>query len=413
MAIELMAIGDSIYNGVRSLTINADLAAHSVPAQVAGAFRWNFVSPDYPRPMLADLEAVFRDPAAGTLDLLRDVASNAHAWLADKSWSRQPMFHNISIAQQVVNDIGTANYADSLATAERIATLGAAMALTDLPTLYQALNTCFILNPGRVANDKRTAVDILSEAKPKRLLVNMGINDGLWDLLFMANPTNYQAMLNLGDMAKLAAALQAKCPDIEHFYINLFPKPSSIGNLMSRADDDAPQNGYFEHYIGRLLGNGGIPAATMREIDTWVNATLNPGICDAFAPLGARAHFVDLYAMSGSYDRKNGIASKSVIVNNGGTPIMLDNLPLEVVLLIGGLLHGGQFGLDNLHPTIPGYGLIAQAVCDTIAAAEGLAPVVINMQACYAADTLLHSLPASIGLADFALELVSSFIPGA
>jgi hypothetical protein len=32
MAIEMMAIGDSLYNGVRSLTINANLAAHSVPA---------------------------------------------------------------------------------------------------------------------------------------------------------------------------------------------------------------------------------------------------------------------------------------------------------------------------------------------------------------------------------------------
>ncbi len=35
---ELMAIGDSIYNGTRSLTTNAELARLSVPAQVARAF---------------------------------------------------------------------------------------------------------------------------------------------------------------------------------------------------------------------------------------------------------------------------------------------------------------------------------------------------------------------------------------
>ena len=35
---ELMAIGDSIYNGTRSLTTNAELAQLSVPAQVARAF---------------------------------------------------------------------------------------------------------------------------------------------------------------------------------------------------------------------------------------------------------------------------------------------------------------------------------------------------------------------------------------
>ena len=53
---ELMAIGDSVYNGVRSLTIDRVLASHSVPAQVAAAFGWDFVSPDYPRPVLANLE---------------------------------------------------------------------------------------------------------------------------------------------------------------------------------------------------------------------------------------------------------------------------------------------------------------------------------------------------------------------
>ena len=67
---ELMAIGDSLGNGVRSLTIDSDLAAHAVPAQVARAFNWDFVAPDYPRPMLADFEAIFRDPLVGTLDLL-------------------------------------------------------------------------------------------------------------------------------------------------------------------------------------------------------------------------------------------------------------------------------------------------------------------------------------------------------
>ena len=36
-----MAIGDSIYNGTRSLTTNAELAALSVPAQVARAFGWD------------------------------------------------------------------------------------------------------------------------------------------------------------------------------------------------------------------------------------------------------------------------------------------------------------------------------------------------------------------------------------
>ena len=412
MAIEMMAIGNSLYNGVRSLTIDADLAAHSVPAQVANAFRWPFISPDYPRVMLADVEKIFCDPLSGTLNLIKNAAANAHAWLASATWSNDAMFHNLSIAQQVVSDIATANYSQSLATAEQLAALGASLPLGKLPVLYQALNTCFVLNPQRTAGDTRSAIDILAEAKPKRLLINIGINDGLWALLLMGDPTDFKERIDpTAAMLRLAGELQAKCRDIEHFYINLFPKPSAIANLMPRTDMEVPSNGYFNLYLGRLVQAGGIPRNTMKEIDTWVNVELNPAIRRAFAALGQRAHFVDLYAMNAAYDRKNGIATRSVIVNSGMTQILLDNLPLEVTPF-GGRRDGGLFGLDNLHPTIVGYRLIAQAVCDVIAATESLAPTVINLQSCYAANSLLHNLPPQIGLADFVLSFIGAFIRG-
>jgi hypothetical protein len=111
-----------------------------------------------------------------------------------------------------------------------------------------------------------------------------------------------------------------------------------------------------------------------------------------------------------AYDRKNGIATKQVIVQSGSTQIMLDNLPLEVLPLVGGRRDGGLFGLDNLHPTIVGYGLIAQAVCDEIALIEQLPAPRVNLQACYAADTLLHNLPPLIALADFVLGFIGAFV---
>lgn len=413
MPIELMAVGDSLYNGVRSLTIDANLAAQSVPAQVARAFRWDFVSPDYPRVMLADFEKLFGDPVSGTANLIRNATANAHAWLADSSWSQHAMFHNLSIAQQVVNDIATANYSDALATAQRLAAQGAMLSLNDLPTLYQALNTCFVLNPQRTAGGQRTAVDILAAAQPKRLLVNIGVNDGLWHLLLMGDATDYATRLDpTAAMRQLAEALQANCAAIEHVYVNLFPKPSAIANLMPRTDEETPAFGYFAQYLGRLIQAGGIPGALMREIDEWVNTQLNPAVRAAFQSLGERVHFVDLYAMTAGYDRKNGIATKSVIVRSGATQIMLDNLPLEVLPLVGGRRDGGLFGLDNLHPTVVGYGLIAQAVCDTIAATEQLSPTVVNLQSCYDADTLLHHLPPQIALTDFLLGFVGAFIGG-
>jgi hypothetical protein len=412
MSEEMMAIGDSLYNGVRSLTIDGTLASNAVPAQVARAFGWDFVVPDYPRVVLADFEALFSDPRVGNLDLSRSAAANAHAWLADKTWSQHAMFDNLSIAQQRVEDLSAANYAGSLAVAEALAAMGAALPIEKIPTLYQAINTCFILNPTRTANSKQTALDIISAAKPKRLLINIGINNGLWSLLLLANAKNFAANIDpTQQMASLAGALEAKCGSVENFYINLFPKPSAIANLMARTDDESPSGGYYQRYLGRLLQAGGIDGDTMREVDTWVQTNLNPRIRQAFAVLGSRANFVDLYDVTANYDTKNQSGGGRVIVKSGRSEILIDNFPLEV-LPFGGRREGGLFGLDNLHPTIVGYGLIAQAVCDTIAHKERLAPRTIDLQACYDADTLLHNLPANIALADFVLSFIGGFIPG-
>jgi hypothetical protein len=53
---EMMAIGDSLFNGVRSLTINHHLAKWSAPKQVATALGIDFAVPDYPRHVVVDFE---------------------------------------------------------------------------------------------------------------------------------------------------------------------------------------------------------------------------------------------------------------------------------------------------------------------------------------------------------------------
>ena len=412
---EVMAIGDSIYNGVRSLTINAALAANSPPALVARAFDWPFVTPDYPFDMLADLEAIFRHPASGTLGFARSAAANAHGWLASPRWSAAPLFHNLSIAQQTVSDIWTANYKSAIKTASDLAVSGAALPIAKFPALYQALNTAFVLNPTRVPDDPRTAIDILAAEQPKRVLINIGVNNGLFTILLMADSTDYAHRMNpIADMRTLALHLKEACPHTQHFYINLFPKPSSIANLMAPWTGDPapiPNAGYYDRYIGHLLGNGGISRARMRELDDWVRTDLNPRVQNAYAPLGDRARFVDLYASSSMYDRKNLTNTKEVLVRKNGTQILLDNRAIDVMPLFGGLggFGGGLFGLDNLHPTIVGYGLIAQAVCEVIAQTENVPVPIVDLQACYDADTLLHNLPATIGLADFAIEFLGTF----
>ncbi len=410
MAVEMMAVGDSIYNGVRSATISAELAEWSVPAQVARAFGWAFVSPDYPRPVLEDFEAgLFRTPFEGAADLMERVTANARAWLNGQPWSDQPLFHNLAIAQQTVADISAAN---SKASLQQAHDLMRNLSLAKLPQLYQAINTAFILDPRQSDPENgRTAIGLLAEAKPKRLLVNIGINDGLWTLALMGNATDFRTAIDpTAAMAYLAGNLAQNCRDIEHVYVNLFPKPSALANLMPRRDGVQPRDGYFdEPYLGRLIQAGGITRDDMRAVDDYVREDLNHRIRNAWAPLGDRAHFVDLYAVTAAYDRKNGIDSREVRLVDGPSQILLDNFPLQA-LLIGGRQSGGLFGLDNLHPTIPGYGLIAQAVCDCIAAVEGGSRPVIDLQAAYAADDLLSNLPGTIALADFGLSFIGAFL---
>lgn len=315
-----------------------------------------------------------------------------------------------------MNDTYTANYADALKAAKDIAASGATMSLRKLTDLYKALNTCLVLNPGRTPDDRSTAIDILASAEPKRVLIHIGVNNGLWELLLMADPTDFANRINpIADMRTLALHLKESCPATEHFYINLFPKPSAVANLSPPWTGDTapiPVDGYYDKYVGHLLGTGGLTRVQMREIDNWVRDDLNPRVQGAFAPLGGRAHFVDLYASAVTYDRKNGTNTKEVILHHGRSPFLLDNRAIEVTPFGGlGGFGGGLFGLDNLHPTIVGYGLIAQSVCDVIAETEGLPAPEIDLQACYDADNLLNNLPPTVGLADFALQFVGAFIP--
>src|SRR5437667_10237331 len=57
---KLMVIGDSLAQGCRSLSVKADFCAQGWPARVAQAQGWEFVTPDFPREVLFDLEAEVR-----------------------------------------------------------------------------------------------------------------------------------------------------------------------------------------------------------------------------------------------------------------------------------------------------------------------------------------------------------------
>ncbi|MFO1157422.1 MAG: hypothetical protein U1E60_01145 [Reyranellaceae bacterium] len=415
---ELMAIGDSCYNGVRSLTIDAALARQSVPAQVAKAFGWRFLVPDYPRRILFDLEAIARHP--GSLGSLRQtILHNAREWANAGAWSALLAFDNISVAQMTISDLMMFtfnNHAGKIqGLIDRIA--GSSALRTDaIVDLYFTINGSFLLNPSHDASNpfaSMTPLDIVEYRQPRRLLVNIGINDGIWEVCLSAkNAIDSDAiMAAMQDLGDRLVALR-KQGAVDHIYFNLLPKPSVVANLMPRANPAhcPPASGYYPEYLGRLGQVGGLTGTDMAGIDSQVQA-LNENIqidfAGRFGSVGG-LHFVDIYDVMAKQDDKHCRDITPIRVDHGTMQWHLTNKPLQS---LGGFVGGGLFGLDNLHPSTVGYATLAMAVCEQITAVEGICPAnPISHQDAFDADTLLWDVPRLWDIENLVLDLAKDLI---
>ncbi|MCG8356813.1 MAG: hypothetical protein MI920_14680, partial [Kiloniellales bacterium] len=168
---EMMAIGDSLYNGVRSLTINEDLAQGSPPAQVARGLGIAIEVPDYRRPVLFDLEEELRDGI--DLDRIRsNILDNADRWMEERgAWSSARFFDNISVAGFDYGDLHrTTAGALRPQIPRHLAQLRADKGLnfSALVDLYMALNTAFLLNPtGDPDFEDLTSLEWVASRKPR------------------------------------------------------------------------------------------------------------------------------------------------------------------------------------------------------------------------------------------------------
>ncbi len=412
---ELMAIGDSIYNGTRSLTTNGELARISAPAQVANAFKWKFVTPTYPFDVLFNLETIVRNNDFSLGHLTSGAAANAQAWLDRTSWSAVDAFDNISIAQSTISDQWTLTFEQQY---PKIATLIAKLktnlsdgdALDTVMDLYTAVNVSFLLNPQRNAASpwaKMTPLQIVAARKPKRLLVNLGINDGVWTIALQATGDNFSSGLLAADMHTLGGHLRdmKAAGQVDQIYLNLLPKPSCIANLMPRTDPDKVPgpSGYHDEYLGRLGQLGGLSGDQMADLDDQIlrlNQEMQADLIDMFKATGG-INFVDLYAMLAARDGKHFRDHAPIWVDNE----YLSNVPLESFVHKGGL-----FGLDNLHPSTVGYAVLAQTVCAQISAVEGIAVTTPpDFTTAFKHDSLLQHVPPLLDVVNLLGDMLAAF----
>lgn len=423
---ELMAIGDSLFNGMRSMTITRQLAAVSAPALAARQMGIPFSVPDYPREVLFDLEALARNPF-DVLKLKQQIVDNGRAWWSGNApWSNNKDFDNLSMAAADIDDMWNLTYDQHADVApglidyiEHNAGLGPDV-IDAIEALWKATNFAFVLNPSRdSARAHETPLHILARRQPKRLLICLGANDGIVELCVDAN-ADAKHMDPIRKIPDLMGELAANLPSsLEAVYVNALPKPSTVGNLWTRMDWEEMPPGcgkYYKKYVGRLGFVGGISGAEMEAVDkaiAEINKEMEQRIRRKLRP-GVTLRMVDIYGMMSCYDAKHGCECVSpgcncnpIFVNKGGSRWHLTNLPLEV---LGGFVHGGLFGLDNMHPTTIGYALMANQI---VAAVGQDSPNVwkpIDMQEAFEMDTLMQNLPGSQSVVNFMFAFLRQFV---
>jgi hypothetical protein len=404
----MMAIGDSLFNGVRSLTINQPLAQWSAPAQVARALGIPFALTDYPRNVVVNFEQWLRD-FPNILGIAADIESNIKFWdMCPKS--NLPEFDNISIASAKYTDLWTRTATVAQGEIDTLhGTLGDNFSKIGdhIDDLFFAFNTRFLLNPQNVpAAAGVSPLDIVTERKPPRLLVSIGANNGLWNMGFAAEastgaiggPVGQPFDINdIADLVTFVGKLKALPADIHHIYVNALPMPSAVADMMpvpDVSDTHKPGPGnYYPVYENRFGFNyATLTGAQVAANDDLVKA-VNAKVA-AEAAADSRIHIVPIDQAFEAYDFKTNPNAKTVDVGGGK---ILSNLMIEgPELLFPAFWRGGLMGLDGMHPTLVGYTIMAQQILASIQQHEGIAattPPAITQA--YEADTLLQKVPIS------------------
>ena len=420
----LMAIGDSLYQGVRSLTIKRELMALSAPRQVAEALGLldAFTFPDPDRPILIDLERWLRMLTDGGLTAIAaDYAANRAYWAADpRSPSKRLAFENIAIASASMEELWLHTSATAQAVIDGLLPLTKGDLRADFTALQgnasrlmQAFNTRFTLNPmGHADLEAFSQFDWVRERAPERLLVNIGSNNGLYEMCFDANPAKRMDFgAGNANLTEFALQLDSLPVEVRHIYVNTLALPRSVANVMPIAPDKEPPqrdyiheyhhpgpDAYFDVYENRMgFGYGRLTGAELKALDEDV-ARANAAIREAVYQYQAnrdRVRFVNLTKLLLDYDIKHlgQTAGRMVSVRNPAghsATIELGTKMIDTSVCYRG---GGLASLDGMHLTTVGYGVLARKVIEAMEAKEGLDIADIDDQRNFDRDTLLLDPP--------------------
>jgi GDSL-like Lipase/Acylhydrolase len=427
---ELMVIGDSLSQGCRSLSVSQPFCQQSWPAQIARSQGWQFIVPDFPRPILFDLEFEIRQ--LGDLiqispkdirfqGLLGRFFTNLRAWLANKIESKQTGFDNLGLAGCQPYDLYARTAVSSNAEIQALCPQGSltqALDLSNVGKLHLAINGRFVLNPSQDPQlSGMTPLDWVEARVPKRVLFQCGHNNGLYAIGADADPANvnFTQPNDNGDdfyasFNKIAVRL-AMLPDaVQQIAVLLLPKVGAVANLAP--SDNSREDGYAPYYSAAFsTSKTMLSGKALSGVDLNIaaaNAKLRQIFSDA-ATASQRPNrfvFVDTFELFNTIDYKNSLTSSDRIVVDASETI--DNYYLHADLVLQPpfppgtppwkkILHQGGFqSIDGMHPTGCGYAYIAFKVIESMQLPN--ADLAKMLEQAYLDDTLLHDFPLKLDL---------------
>lgn len=367
---EMMAVGDSLYNGVQSLKIDWWLSEWSAPTFVAIRLglvqeknadrtgRRTFFGPQYPEhgsdtPPAEhtygfDLERLPGGVLVGPALQLSQLPQQQANLLEDLAEHYTPPNGRIlvdNIAFSGANSVDIANFTAGdfrrEGATQRSGILKGRLheGFDLLGDAFTFSNAAFVLNPMRDACvAKWTPLDHVIKRRPTRLLINIGANNGIFKVAFFGKrlsdsacdehePSSSSGVRRckgdirsflserLVDDVEVWLAEISKVDDIRDVYLNGVALPSRPANMILRKTRHGPVYKTAFAFKQGELPQGDVEAADAQTALT--NAEIRREVDDANAKLVSRGkppkfHFVDTDAAFARYDYKG-------CLGNGGT----------------------------------------------------------------------------------------------
>lgn len=413
-----MAIGDSLAQGCRHLTVNASYCAQSWPARVAQAQAWDFASPDHPREVLFNLEEEIRrvDPvilSPATLafaGLPSRIRANFRAWQQQPGGSKYECFDNLGIAGAAVHQLYSLTSESCAKTIAELTPGGPSDVMGNIGALHLPINGRFVLNPQqKSAYMTYSPLDWVERREPENLVVHIGHNHGLFAFGFSAKD---QASITQGEhdgrdyweqWQVVAERLAALPPSVKNILIVTLPKVGAVAAL--RPISQQRQNGYAPAYEPRLLPvRRSLQGRRVAEIDAMiraVNGRIEKLVRQAAAAAGseARLAFFDAYDALDALDFKNSLDPKQrlrmpnkLLIDNR----YLDGKPGFPEIFKGSLVQGGFFSVDGMHASGVGYADLASRAMVTLGLPHSAKERERLLDRAFAEDPMLSRYPLEL-----------------